>query len=233
MVLAGLIAFVLGSGMPANADTALFDNFETGPNPAIWPTNISGEIVTDPLDPTNHVLNFTALGSGGDIFSLDLPAGTYDLSFDILGLCPAITQCGGYLGVDVVGNEGWLVGDGLWPSFVVLHDTGTWQHVAGQIFMPDTFHLKIEDWNQRFNPFQPFRTSPTFDSNGNNLTPFATPAPGDVYYDNIWLDRVDTPSNVVSASKVTANGIVSAAEPCSLVLLGIGLSAFVAARFKR
>src|SRR5580700_6163264 len=73
---------------PSVFGTVLFsENFESanGLNNGNWASNGSGEIIIDPLNPSNHVLEFTDLGSGGDLFSIPIAntnAPDYYLSFD-------------------------------------------------------------------------------------------------------------------------------------------------------
>jgi len=81
-----------------------------------------GQIVNDPLNSQNRVLNFTALGSAGDIFSastfLSLTSGQYILSFDYLGLDSGHGingNLGGTIGYSygLPGNHVWLAGTTL------------------------------------------------------------------------------------------------------------------------
>src|SRR5438132_733649 len=89
-----LAALVAATANSARADIILFqDNFE-GTNLDLWigksGTAHSGQLVADPLNAANHVLTFSAVNFGGDMFSaapinLSRPR-HYVLSFDFLGM---------------------------------------------------------------------------------------------------------------------------------------------------
>jgi hypothetical protein len=152
------------------------DDFESGLGK--WLPGSSGQIVDDPINgPGNQVLNFAALGSGGDIFSADQVQASafYRLSFDYLGTGTAPDNGGGYLGTDGPG-ENWLYGDGTYSDAapnITLASDGQWHHyeivlTAAQVGGP--VGLKLED-------FHGFGAGPTA---------------GNAYFDNIKL-AVATP----------------------------------------
>ena len=161
LVAAGsLAAACLGFG---TAQAAVFsDDFEG--TLAQWATIGSGVIVADPLNGANNALSFTGLGSGGDIFSTTVtaPAGTYRLSFDVLGTC-GVAACGAYIGVNAPGEQ-WLAGDGSYYTPNQITQTGQWLHfdLAFTTFAA-SFVIKAEDF-----------------------VGVAGPA-GDVYFDNICV----------------------------------------------
>lgn len=170
MALAGL------SVNPAQAALLFSDSFQG--TLAQWTTVGSGVIVTDPLNGGNSVLSFTSLRSGGDIFSpsISAPAGTYRLSFDVLGTCGA-SGCGAAIGVDAP-NEQWLADDsGSAPTQIT--QTGQWLHVdLAFTSFSSSFVLKAEDW-----------------------LGVAGPA-GDVYFDNICVYSGTDSSGCPSMSQV-------------------------------
>jgi hypothetical protein len=204
---------ILGSAVlaavTANAQVTLFaDNFETG-NLNQWTGKSGsaqhGQIVSDPLNPTNHVLNFTAVGYGGDIFSA-IPA-TADprwqhlkLSFDFLalpngGVPPS--EYGGFAGI-ATDNSGltslFMAGTYLPaldvppPVGVVLATDGKWRHYeidytsVAQTNDLTKFLVTLEDWSGRGS------------------------VPGDVYFDNVKLTARLDPS--VIAELVPCSGPV-------------------------
>jgi hypothetical protein len=155
----GIVPFVLLS-LPGFGAVVFQDNFELGAlvtTDTNWASNTSGTVVLDPLNPTNHVLEFTANGSGGDLFSAAIPGSSQMfLSFDYLYLNQPYG--GGFIGVDLAG-EVWLAGDcnGCYPTFSNAMDTvlnglqaGVWNHI--QIQFPDfsgtgaSYDLKLEQY---------------------------------------------------------------------------------------
>jgi len=123
----------------------------------------SGTIVPDPLNPANHVLTFTALADGGDIFSAQYPGYhgfVYLLYFDYLGFPKEETpegNTGGRFGVtqDAPGSPSyWLaatVDEGCIQQELI--DDGTW-HSYTLWFFPECipefkaggFRVMLEDW---------------------------------------------------------------------------------------
>jgi len=202
-----LCAVVLCAPAIASAVTITIDDFENG-NLAAWTAGSNGQIVVDPLDSSNHVLNFTALGDGGNIWTANTYAATGNdwwLSFDYLGTAP---NSGGFIGWDTdtlyAGNEKWLAGTnpaGLFPDAVVLTDDSTWHHyvihltrgqdLAGAQPLPDApVYIKAEDWYR-----------------GDSIA-------GDAYFDNLVITDVNPASAVP--------------EPSTLALLAMGFGLLAA-----
>ena len=155
----------------------------------------SGVIVDDPLNSSNSVLSFTALGAGGDIFTIDSFDSKIDkfrLSFDYLGKYSDLVNpdlfdpnnLGGFIGYsyDYPGTRKWLAGTddfgGSYPD--ILLDTGEWQHVVISFSASGSIHLMLEDF---------------------------TGIAGDVYFDNILLE----------------NPPPAVPEPATIFLVGFGL----------
>jgi hypothetical protein len=170
-----IAVFLIGLPFGANADLLFEDDFESGLGQ--W-TNGSGAIVDDPNDPgNNNVLAFTALGSGGDIFSIgafDPVDDIFNLSFSYLGTCtnPA-GNCGGYVGYSdgFPGSHTWHYATGTTSGAAdVLIDNGEWRSYSFTFNSARAVHLMIED----------FTSSET---------------PGDAYFDDIRLTdgRVSVP----------------------------------------
>jgi hypothetical protein len=190
-LLAGLSLTLLLAAIPGRAQsTLLTDNFESG-NLDQWTGKLGlphhGQIVTDPLNPANHVLTFTASATGGDIFNaspislVGLPQ-RFILSFDFLGLAiggvPPL-EYGGFAGIttdpDGALPHYWLAGtlfDALnVPATVatVLTADGQWHHYSvdfTEVVLSNnltSIQVMLEDWSDRLS------------------------IPGDVYFDNIKL----------------------------------------------
>jgi hypothetical protein len=177
------VAILFLAGAAVEADTVLFqENFESG-NLNQWASGHHGVIVADPLHPTNHVLTFTALNAGGDIFTAaTLPVSDsnrlYILKFDYLGVGTMNSGdfgLGGFIGLWVSGTEPhyWVAGTtefGLnTPWSVLLRDDGVWYHYEIEITPLiwsnhlTQVYLMLEDW---------------ISSGG---------IPGDAYFDNVQL----------------------------------------------
>ncbi len=145
----GLIAFSVSVpffAAPARAQSSsFFDDFEG--DLSQWITKSSshpGIIVEDPLRPGNHVLTFTQVTAGGDIFGTEVTAiqgQTHILSFEYLGepnLGGKPGDLGGTLGIaeSTPGRHRWLAGtkscchveedllidDGQWHTYVMEID---------------------------------------------------------------------------------------------------------------
>jgi hypothetical protein len=143
--LLGSLFFVLApAALSASAAPQFSDNFE-GSLAAKWTGRgnggTSGVIVNDPIRAGNHVLSFTQLSSGGDIFTAPIgvsKAKKYRLTLDYLGK-PG--SGGGIVGVSLgtPDHHRWLVGtaggkgagetnplvdDGKWHSYNVDFSPG-------------------------------------------------------------------------------------------------------------
>jgi len=185
-----LLSF-LAVATAGQAQFTLFEeSFESG-NLSQWTGKLGlphhGEIVTDPLNPLNHVLTFTDVNAAGDIFSAskiavdELPR-RFILSFNFLGLpiggVPP-SEYGGFAGVttdpDGALAHYWLAGTYLpalnVPAAVatVLTADGGWHHYEvdfTEVVKANgltSFQLMLEDWYDRGS------------------------IPGDVYFDNVRL----------------------------------------------
>lgn len=140
--LAGMSLALIGT--QAMALPIFSEGFES--NLSKWLTPGSGQIVVDPLNSLNHVLNFASTASGGDIFTAkNLAGGAYYLSFDILGTCTN-GKCGGFVGIDDGAGEHWLSGDTSYAAQSSVINNGTWQHIDFLFTATNTFRLKLEDF---------------------------------------------------------------------------------------
>lgn len=167
------------------------DNFESGL--AAWTGkdggSHSGFVISDPLNPGNHVLSFSSTAVGGDVFSVEGfavdPSSVYTVEFDYLGYRPeaAGKYSGGYLGLDSGYNvrpEHWIFGEGAWVQDLHAIEDGAWHHYMwafrGDAYGISTLHLKMED--------------------------FATCGPivGDALFDNVRLTTVPESMSLVALS---------------------------------
>jgi hypothetical protein len=190
-LLTGVLLTLSLIALPGRAQSTLFaDDFESG-NLNQWTGKLGlphhGLIVIDPLNPTNHVLTFTAGAAGGDIFntspiSLVGQPQHFVLSFDFLALpiegVPPL-EYGGFAGIttdpDGLLPHYWLAGtffDALnVPATVatVLIADGQWHHYAvdfTEVVLSNSLtsiQVMLEDWYELLS------------------------IPGDVYFDNIKL----------------------------------------------
>lgn len=181
--------FLLAATTSVRAQGVLFnDSFESG-NLNLWTGKSGGahqgQLVTDPLNPINHVLTFTGVDFGGNMFSASPIAlvgpRRFVLSFDFLGLpiggVPP-QEYGGFTGITAPPPTPtnfiyWVAG--TFPPEVnvpppvgtVLVADGTWHHY--KIDFTDVavsnhlsgINLALEDWSGRGS------------------------VPGDVFFDNV------------------------------------------------
>ena len=148
-----------------------------------WTGRVTGhhaQIVPDPLNSGNSVVNFTRTVAAGDLFSVALALDVdvaYTLTFDYLGLPQAGSlpnNLGGFLGIsdEIPGDHFWLYGpaantaehlrdlieDGSWHSYSVTFTPSALITTTG-----GDFRIMIEDGEG------------------------AGSLPGDAYFDNIEL----------------------------------------------
>ncbi len=183
------ISFLLVNSVASSA-TLFSDNFEN--DLSLWNDAYQGnnaQIVNDPLNSGNHVLNFTALRGGGDLFTASGfsgdTGGSYILSFDYLGTC-GHANCGGFIGYSsntTGGHQTWLGGTTA-PYRDLLPDTGSWEHVSIAFNTSlNSVHLMLEDWSG---------------SGG---------VAGDAYFDNILLTDANGPTSVSEPMSIVLLGL--------------------------
>ena len=88
LVTLSAISITVCAAGPSSA-SLFFDDFEG--TLCQWVANNTGVIGVDPLNSSNHALHFGGRGSGGDIFTAQLPlvgGTTYRFEFDYLGTAP-------------------------------------------------------------------------------------------------------------------------------------------------
>jgi hypothetical protein len=177
--------------VPAMANPiSLSDNFEGGSlSPALWSVIGNAQIVVDPTNPLNHVLSFSALGAGGDLFSvpLDLSASPITLSFDYLAFqsTPTVgTDTGGFIIVD------------LPNSFLGFSLLGTSN--LGSPKLPDLLGLTPGVWHHISVSFDPSLTQAGDGSKFAFEQWVSSPnAAGNVLFDNIEINAVPEPGSAL------------------------------------
>jgi hypothetical protein len=209
----GLWSALAAVTTPVHAQVVLFaDNFESG-NLNQWTGKLGGElhgqIVADPFNPNNHVVNFFATDFGGDMFSaspvsVDGTRQRIKLSFDFLalpngGVPPP--EYGGFVGVagDNSGTSTYFVAGTYPPELnvpssvaTVLATDGQWHHykidITDAVVAAGLTNLLVtlEDWGGRGS------------------------VPGDVYFDNVKLTAKLDPA--VIEELVPCDGPVSGGE---------------------
>jgi hypothetical protein len=161
------LAGLLGSAVPASATTLFSEDFEG--TLAQWSPNAHGQIVVDPLNAANNVLNFSAVYSNGDIFSsvpITLISGmTYTIAFDFYGVKGSDSSSGGFAGLasgtNATNERAWYAGSYAYPNLLpggfVLADAPTvWTHYVYSFVAPikigaadpaSAMRLMFEDFN--------------------------------------------------------------------------------------
>ena len=178
-IVLGISALGLIFAYPAQStDLNLFtDDFESDLSQWVGKggSTHNGQIVTDPLDSGNQVLNFTKLVGGGDVFSVDplsSTSGEYSLSFDYLGIAQegsTPNNLGGFAGYSfgLPGNHIWLAGtSGISGAAPILKDDGSWHSYEFTFQTPNAVRIMLEDF---------------IGSGG---------IAGDAYFDNVSLEAI-------------------------------------------
>lgn len=175
-----LCAFI---AMPIRADIFFNEDFEGDLTAWVGQGGGAhyGQIITDPLNAGNNVLNFTAMGSSGDIFTATafaLSAGqSYSVSFDYLGVPGkggVAGDLGGYAGLAAGFPDSfmWYYGTGTATGATdVLVDDGAWHRYTYNFTAPVSGHLG--DFSNVRLMFEDYRGSGG--------------VAGDAYFDNISL----------------------------------------------
>lgn len=199
-----LTLLLLATTSITNAATLFSEDFESGLGQ--WNDAYQGnnaQIVADPFNASNNVLNFTALRGGGDLFSSNAFTSTtsnsFILSFDYLGTC-GTGNCGGFIGISSnagAGSHTWLGGTTVGSNNNyndLLPDTNSWEHVSIAFTSPlSAVHLMLEDWS----------------GSGGSA--------GDAFFDNIVL----TDANGPTLSSVPVPAAVFLFAPALLGFMGL------------
>jgi hypothetical protein len=152
-----LVLLVAGYCTASHAASVFFDDFEGDLSQWTGKSGGShhGQIVEDPLDPSNSVLNFTETVAGGDIFQSPglstVPGGKMLLSFDYFGESKTgDPDGGGFIGIASASDAShvWLAGTNTTSGAdPILKATDAWEH--HEIFFDarySTSRVMIEDF---------------------------------------------------------------------------------------
>lgn len=170
----------------SHASPMFTDDFENGLGQWIGKSGGAhhGIVVNDPLNAGNHVLTFTQLNSGGDIYSplFSLTSGTtYRASFDYLGLAvkgSVLGDLGGATGL----SDGspvhlmWYNGTAGGNYATPLVDDGKWHHYTYDFTGPIIWGGHNGVGNSTRLMFQDYL--------------FSGGVAGDAYFDNVQLSSV-------------------------------------------
>lgn len=164
----------------SSASTLFSDDFESG-NLSAWLTTGSAQVVADPLNASNKVVNFTALGSGGNLFSdfFAIPVtGITTISFDYLGTTTQPgsdpSNTGGFLGIDGLLGENWYFGTGNYPGAFEMTGNDQWHHYSVVVANGQNLRVKLEDFAG------------------------SDPVAGNAYFDNISVQAVPEPTTMAA-----------------------------------
>jgi hypothetical protein len=177
------------------ADTLFSENFEgdmsqwTGKNGG----GHNGQIVTDPLQPDNKVLNFNQITNSGDLFSINgtslVPGQLYVFSLDYLGL-----EVTGVSNPDDFGGFAGLV-NGLYAG-----PSTNYRWVFGTQTGFDSHLIDNNNWAHYEYSFA-WDSSLLTNGNSSNVVhimledfDFSGGTAGDAYFDNIQITAVPEPS---------------------------------------
>ena|GEM_PF-601067 len=190
IVAAVVLVSLFGSG--ALAGPIFYDNFESGLSAWIGKSGgaHNGAIVPDPLGGAGNALTFTAVNSGGDIFTtgqaFSLTSGRlYRVSFDFLGLRGQVPGgSGGFAGLSqgYPGTHMWYYGTNTTSGAApILLDDGQWHSYAYEFIAPapvvgNTVRLMFEDFGY-----------------------YGYGIPGDAFVDNVVFQVVPAPGAVLLA----------------------------------
>jgi hypothetical protein len=181
---------VLPASVCGQPVTFFIDNFES--DLSKWTGTGDGGhnavIVTDPVTAGNHAIRFEQVNDSGDIFSIEFSVNcedTYVLSFDYLGFelpgSPA-DNYGGTVGISdaTPADHRWLTGTIVDNNIILeMTDDNTWHNYRVE-FRPcemisitnGTIRIMVEDWN------------------GAGCSTCPAGVPGDAYFDNFRLERL-------------------------------------------
>ncbi|MFK5893468.1 MAG: hypothetical protein QM504_09640 [Pseudomonadota bacterium] len=188
-ILACVAPLLFGSNV--SAATLFTDDFESDLSQwsDVFFNQDSAQIVADPLNASNNVLNFSKTGFGGDLTSAlgySSAGNSFILSFDYLGTCGNPEPgCGGFAGVGSTANGGatfWVSGSstaGGAPNDLL--DTGAWEHVDVAFNGFSTTYIILQDFNNFLG---------------------SAGIPEDAYFDNIVLTDASGPSPVPVPSAI-------------------------------
>ena len=141
-----LIGCTLLISFPAmsHASTVFSDNFESG-SLSQW-TSTNGQIVSDPIGGSNHVIHFAQNKSGGDAFTASSfvisPGMSYTFSFDYLGttagspqayasISPVNTTVGYWRFSSTGSPPQLLINDNTWHSYLFNFDSSIFTTIGG------------------------------------------------------------------------------------------------------
>ena len=183
-----------------DGETKFFDNFENGLSK--WTGKFygshNGVIVEDPLRPDNHVLTFTALNFGGDVFSSEVTVQegvTCILTFEYLGLPvegSVENDLGGAIGFATDLNYDY---EGDWIRNRFLAGTSYFGNLPPQDYgIEDDMLIDDGQWHKYRIEFDPYKSAQFYEGPVDDKIVVeiedwfgSAGVPGDAYFDKVKL----------------------------------------------